>query len=108
MARESSNQALRAEQIGLQRPGCKLLFPDSRGELRDPRCRQLAARPVSPARDAALIPVAYETQLRRSSVVALNLDQVRWEADGTATVLVERSKEDQEGEGLERAWPGRT
>jgi len=60
------------------------------------------------ARDAALIPVAYETQLRRSSVVALNLDQVRWEADGTATVLVERSKEDQEGEGRVKALSATT
>jgi site-specific recombinase XerD len=41
------------------------------------------------ARDGALLSVAYETQLRRSEVVALNLDQVRWEPDGAATVLIQ-------------------
>src|SRR6185312_16912922 len=55
------------------------------------------------ARDAALIAVAYETQLRRSSVVALDLEQMRFEPDGTSTVLIERSKEDQEGQGRVKA-----
>ena len=44
------------------------------------------------ARDGALIPVAYETQLRRSNVVALTVQQVSWERDGTATVLIQKSK----------------
>ncbi len=51
------------------------------------------------ARDAAMIAVAYETQLRRSSLVALDVAQVRWESDDTALVLVAKAKEDQEGQG---------
>jgi site-specific recombinase XerC len=55
------------------------------------------------ARDGALIPVAYETQLRRSNVVTLTVQQVRWERDGTATVLIQKSKEGQEGQGCVKA-----
>jgi site-specific recombinase XerD len=52
------------------------------------------------ARDGALLPVAYETQLRRSFLVAMDLEHVlRWDADGTATVLIPKNKEDQEGQG---------
>lgn len=52
------------------------------------------------ARDGALILVAYETQLRRSFLVAMNLEHVlRWDADGTATVLIPKNKEDPEGKG---------
>jgi integrase len=55
------------------------------------------------ARDGALIPVAYETQLRRSNVVALTVQQVRWKRDYTATVLIQKSKEGQEGQGCVKA-----
>ena len=55
------------------------------------------------ARDAALLSLAYETQLRRSNVVALDLEHVSFDADGTATVFIEKSKEDQEGEGRVKA-----
>ena len=55
------------------------------------------------ARDAALLAVAYETQLRRSNVVALDLEHVRFEPDGTATVLIARAKEDPEGKGRIKA-----
>lgn len=52
------------------------------------------------ARDGALIPVAYETQLRRSFLVAMDLAHVlRWDADGTASVLIPKNKEDPEGQG---------
>jgi integrase len=52
------------------------------------------------ARDGALIRVAYETQLRRSFLVAMDLEHVlRWDADGTATVLIPKNKNDQEGQG---------
>lgn len=69
-------------------------------------CKRLA--PLDPivqrdARDGALIPLAYETGLRRSNVVTLTVEQVSCEPDGTATVLVERSKEDREGRGRVKA-----
>lgn len=70
----------------------------------------LTLNPAVPrdARDAALISVAYETQLRRSTVVALNVEHVRFEPDGTSTVFVEKSKEDQEGKGRVKALSAET
>lgn len=50
-------------------------------------------------RDAALLSMAYETMCRRSELVALQLEQISREKDGTGRVLLERSKTDQEGEG---------
>ncbi|MGH7078277.1 MAG: tyrosine-type recombinase/integrase, partial [Acetobacteraceae bacterium] len=65
----------------------------------------LTLNPAVPrdARDAALISVAYETQLRRSTMVALNVEHVRFEPDGTSTVFIGKSKEDQEGKGRLKA-----
>lgn len=52
------------------------------------------------ARDAALLSVAYETQLRRAFLVAMDVEHMqRWDADGTATVLIPKNKEDPEGKG---------
>lgn len=50
-------------------------------------------------RDAALLSLAYETMCRRSELVALQLEQLSREEDGSGRVLLERSKTDQEGEG---------
>ncbi|MDR5728950.1 MAG: site-specific integrase, partial [Terriglobia bacterium] len=51
------------------------------------------------ARDAAMLLVAYETQLRRSNVVGLDLEHLTFDSDGTTAVLIKRSKEDQLGKG---------
>ena len=70
-------------------------------------------------RNRALLAVAYDTLLRRSEISALLVHDLFEELDGDATLLVRRSKIDQEGEGetvwvapdslaLVRAWLGRS
>ena len=55
--------------------------------------------PLIALRNAALVAVAYDTLLRRSELVALEIEDLQKGADGSGTVLVRRSKADQEGEG---------
>lgn len=59
----------------------------------------LSAEHPHDVRDAALLRLGYETMLRRSELVALTLDQLEVEADGTGSIVLARSKTDQEGEG---------
>ena len=51
------------------------------------------------ARNRALLAVAYDTLVRRSELVALQVLDIVEEYDGSATVLVRRSKTDPEGRG---------
>ena len=51
------------------------------------------------ARNRALLAVAYDTLLRRSELVALQVCDIVEEFDSAATVLVQRSKGDPEGQG---------
>lgn len=55
--------------------------------------------PLIALRNAALVAVAYDTLLRRSELVSLYIEDLERGADGSGTVLVRRSKADQEGEG---------
>jgi integrase len=55
--------------------------------------------PLIALRNAALVAVAYDTLLRRSELVSLYIGDLHKGADGAGTVLVRRSKADQEGEG---------
>lgn len=57
------------------------------------------AVPLIALRNAALVAVAYDTLLRRSELVSLYIEDLERGADGSGTVLVRRSKADQEGEG---------
>jgi site-specific recombinase XerD len=50
-------------------------------------------------RERALLTVAYDTMARRSELVALNLEDVTFMPNGSGTVLIRRSKTDQEGQG---------
>ena len=51
------------------------------------------------ARNRALLAVAYDTLLRRSELVALQVSDIVEELDGAATVLVRKGKADPEGRG---------
>src|SRR5207249_3091497 len=53
-------------------------------------------------RDLALLAVAYDTLGRRSEIVAMNLCDVAVAEDGSGTVLIRRSKADQDGAGQVR------
>lgn len=55
--------------------------------------------PLIALRNAALVAVAYDTLLRRSELVSLYIEDLERGSDGAGTVLVRRSKADQEGEG---------
>ncbi|MCJ2032133.1 tyrosine-type recombinase/integrase [Methylobacterium sp. J-043] len=55
--------------------------------------------PLIALRNAALVAVAYDTLLRRSELVSLYIEDLHKGDDGSGTVLVRRSKADQEGEG---------
>ncbi len=50
-------------------------------------------------RNRALIAVGYDTLCRRSELIALRADDITTAADGSATILVRRSKADQLGQG---------
>lgn len=53
-------------------------------------------------RNRALLAVAYDSLCRRSELVALQVDDIEANIDGSGTVLVRRSKTDAEGEGMIR------
>jgi site-specific recombinase XerD len=52
-------------------------------------------------RDRALIMVAYDTALRRSELVALDVEDLHTGKDQLATLLLRKSKTDQEGHGVQ-------
>lgn len=64
---------------------------------------------VKDARDRALLLVGRDLLARRSELVALNVGDIEYSDDGTATALIRRSKTDQEGQGAVRLLgPGAT
>ena len=68
------------------------------GALRE-RLLDTAGDELIDARNRALLAVAYDTLLRRSELVALQVSDIVEELDGAATVLVRKGKADPEGRG---------
>ena len=68
------------------------------GALRE-RMLEAAGEALIDARNRALLAVAYDTLLRRAELVSLQVADIVEDSDGAATVLVRRSKTDQEGRG---------
>lgn len=65
----------------------------------------LAQQPgLAALRNSALLQLAFFGAFRRSEVVALQLQDLAWEADGLLVTLM-RSKTDQAGQGMNRAIP---
>lgn len=67
-------------------------------ELRN-RLIDAAGEALIDRRNKALVAVAYDTACRRSELVALQVRDIRPSDDGSGTVLVRRSKTDQDGRG---------
>ena len=65
------------------------------------RLLKAAGNTLIDARNRALLSCAYDTLLRRSELVAVEVGDLVVEGDGAATVLVRRSKSDPEGEGAQ-------
>jgi len=55
-------------------------------------------------RDIALILIAFFGAFRRSELVSIKHEEIHWHDDGI-TIMLPRSKTDQEGEGIQRAIP---
>ena len=53
-------------------------------------------------RDAAMLAVAYDTLARRAEVLAIKVEDITLHEDGSGTVLLRKTKTDQEGEGATR------
>ncbi|HUV68179.1 MAG TPA: site-specific integrase [Terracidiphilus sp.] len=56
--------------------------------------------PIAAARDKALLLIGFAGSLRRSELAALKVEEITWHRKGI-TLLIPRSKTDQEGEGRE-------
>jgi integrase len=60
-----------------------------------------AGKGIRADRERALLCVAYDTMARASELVALNIEDMTFAADGTGAALIRRSKTDQAGEGAQ-------
>jgi site-specific recombinase XerD len=70
------------------------------GQREADRIEATAGNTPADLRNVALVLTMRDMLARRSEVVAVDLEHVTFNADGSATVLVERSKTDQTGEGV--------
>jgi integrase len=62
---------------------------------------ETAGKGIRADRERSLLCVAYDTMARRSELIALDLEDLMFAADGAGTALIRRSKTDQAGEGAQ-------
>lgn len=62
---------------------------------------ETAGKGIRADRERALLCLAYDTMARRSELISLNLEDLKFAKDGTGTALIRRSKTDQAGEGAQ-------
>jgi len=72
---------------------------DDEARTADPSTRSGDRCRITAYRDAALIALAYDLFGRRSEVVALDVEDLDRDPDGSAAAIIRRSKTDQEGKG---------
>jgi site-specific recombinase XerD len=60
---------------------------------------QIADTDIRTQRDRALLTLGYDAMTRREELVAVDCEDLSWCADGSARLLIRRSKTDPEGEG---------
>jgi integrase/recombinase XerD len=60
---------------------------------------QIADADVRTLRDRALLTLGYDAMTRREELVAVDCEDLTWCADGSARLIIRRSKTDPEGEG---------
>jgi integrase len=60
---------------------------------------QIAGTDIRAQRDRALVTLGYDAMTRREELVAVDCEDLTWCADGSARLLIRRSKTDPEGEG---------
>jgi integrase/recombinase XerD len=60
---------------------------------------QISDTDVRTLRDRALLTLGYDAMTRREELVAVDCEDLTWCADGSARLLIRRSKNDPEGEG---------
>ncbi|WP_157986011.1 tyrosine-type recombinase/integrase, partial [Teichococcus vastitatis] len=78
------------------------------GELEVQRVLATVGKRLADMRNIALLLVMRDLLARRSEVVALQVEDVEFSADGTGTATIRRSKTDQAGEGAVRWLAPRT
>jgi site-specific recombinase XerD len=98
-------KGIKREHGSLEKGAAPLLTPTIKRMIVVAReSAESAAQEKAACRDAALLLVGYAGAFRRSELSSLRVEDVEFVEDG-ATVLLRRSKTDQEGKGDKRALP---
>jgi integrase len=99
----------RKQQGSRQRQAAPLRYKGEVSELSDPAVGISIANLLKGCgkdwpglRNAALLQVAYDTACRRSELVAMRIEHLTFDADGSGSIEIPRAKTDQAGEGSYR------
>jgi integrase len=102
-------KVIRKQQGSRQRQAVPLRYKGEVSELSDPAIGISIANLLKGCgkdwtglRDAALLQVAYDTACRRSELVAMRIEHLTFDPDGSGSIEIPRAKTDQSGEGTYR------